>query len=134
MPARTGKQGTISYAGGHVATINNWSLDTNNGMHDVTSFSTGTVQWREYIAGLSDWSGSIDGVFNPASTGQGTLISNTLSPTTAAIVLEMDKETGGSYTGSCLLESMGVSVGIDGTVDMSWSFQGTATLSYSTST
>ena len=134
MPAVTGKSGTILYQGGSVATIKSWSMDIDTDMHDVTSLSTGTVQWREFAAGISGWTGSADGTFNAASTGQNNMIVATLAATTGVVVLEMDKDVGGKFTGGCFLESMSVGVDIDNQTDMSWSLQGSGDLAYATST
>ena len=134
MAAITGKSGTVSYAGGSVARINSWSLDVDTNMHDVTSFTTDAVAWREFVDGITGWSGSIDGIFDPTSTGQNDMIVATLAPTTGAIVFELDKTAGGSFTGSVFLTSLSAGSDIDGTADMSWSVQGTGALSYSTST
>ena len=58
----------------------------------------------------------------------------TLAPTTAAVVFELDKVAGGSFTGSIFLNSLSAGSDIDGTADMGWSVQGTGALSYSTTT
>lgn len=134
MAAITGKNGTISYAGGSVARINSWSLDVDTNMHDVTSFTTDAVAWREFTDGITGWSGSIDGIFDPTSTGQNNMIVATLAPTTAAVVFELDKVAGGSFTGSVFLNSLSAGSDIDGTADMGWSVQGTGALTYSTTT
>lgn len=134
MAAVTGQGGTVSYGSGSVATIRSWSLDINTNMHDVSAFSTDAVVWREWAAGLQGWSGSIAGSFDPSSTGQNDLITNTITPTTAQIILEIDKINGGKFTGSCYLESLGASVDIDGMADMSWSVTGNGALTYTTST
>ena len=134
MAAITGKSGTITYDGGSVARINSWSLDVDTNMHDVTSFSTDAVQWREFVDGLSGWTGSIAGVFDSASTGQNDLITNSLTPVAATVVMELDKSAGGKLSGSAYLSSMSAGSDIDATADMSWSVQGTGALAYSTST
>lgn len=134
MPAVTGKSGTILYDGGSVATIKSWSMDIQTDMHDVTTLSTGTVQWREFAAGISGWNGSVQGTFNADSTGQNNMITATLAATTAAIVLELDKTNGGKFSGGCFLESMSVSVDIDNQTDVTWSAQGNGTLTYTTTT
>ena len=134
MAAITGKSGTVLYAGGSVATIKSWSMDIQTDMHDVTTLSTGVVQWREFAAGISGWTGSIEGTFNADSTGQNNMIVASLAATTAAVVLEMDKDAGGSFVGGCFLESMSVGVDIDNQTDMTWSAQGSGSLAYSTST
>ena len=134
MAAVTGKGGSIVYDGGSVATIHDWSMDIGNNLHDVTSFTTSAAQWRSFVAGLSDFSGSIDGTFDPASTGQNDLIVNTLTPVSAAAVFELDQTAGGKLSGSLFVESLSVGTPIDGLVDMSWSYQGTGTLTYTTTT
>lgn len=135
MAAITGKAGTILYKAGSVASINGWSIDVDTNMHDVTSFSTDTVQWREFAAGLSGWTGSIDSVgFDSASTGMNNLIVDTLSPTTATVVLELDKVNGGKLTGSIFLDGGSFGADIDGMSDASWSMQGTGAVAYTTST
>jgi hypothetical protein len=134
MAAVTGKSGTILYAGGSVATIKSWSMDIQTDMHDVTTLSTDVVQWREFAAGISGWTGSIEGTFDSASTGQNNMIVATLAATTAAIILEMDKDAGGGFTGGCWLETMSVGVDIDNQTDITWSAQGSGTLTYSTTT
>ena len=135
MPAVTGKGGTVLYAGGSVASIGTWSIDVSNDMHDITSFTTSAAQWREFAAGLSGWTGSLDGVgFDPTSTGQDNLIANTLVPVSAAIVLELDQTAGGKMTGSAFVESMSIGADVGAMTDASWSMQGTGSLAYTTST
>lgn len=134
MAAITGKAGTILYAGGSVATIKSWAMDIDTDMHDVTTLSTGVVQWREFTAGISGWTGSVDGTFDSASTGQNNMIVATLAATTAAIVLEMDKDAGGKFSGGCYLEQLSVGVDIDNQTDVSFSVQGSGTLTYTTTT
>lgn len=135
MSAVTGKGGTVSFDGGSVASIGTWSLDVSNDMHDVTSFTTSAVQWREFAAGLSGFTGSIDGVgFDPTSTGQNDMITATLTPASATVVFELDQTAGGKLTGSAFLESMSVGADVGGMTNASWSVQGTGALAYTTST
>ena len=135
MAAVTGKGGTILYKAGSVASIGGWSIDVDNAMHDITAFSTAVVQWREFAAGLSGWTGSIDGVgFDSASTGMNNLIVDTLSPTTATVVLEIDKVAGGKLTGSVFLSAGSFGADIDGMSNASWTMQGTGAVAFTTST
>lgn len=134
MAAVAGKSGTVNYAGGNVATVNNWTLDIANDMLDVTPFSTSVPQWRDFIAGLSGWSGNVSGVFDGASTGQADLIANSITPASAAVVLEMDQTGGGKFNGNVLLSGMSPGTAIDGTVEISWEMQGTGSLAYTTTT
>ncbi len=134
MAAVTGKGGSILYAGGSVATIHNWSIDVGNNLHDVTSFTTSAAQWRTFTAGLSDFAGAIDGTFDPSSTGQNNMIVDSLTPVSAAVVFELDQTAGGKLSGNMFVEGLSIGADIDGLVDMGWSYQGTGTLTYTTTT
>jgi len=135
MAALTGKGGTVLYAGGDVASIGTWSFDADTNMHDITSFTTSAAQWRTFAAGLSGWTGSLDGVgFDALSTGQDNLIAATLVPVSAAIILELDQTVGGKLTGTAFLNSMSLGADIDGMTNASWSLQGTGAVTFTTST
>ena len=134
MAEISGKKGLVEYAGGQVASVNSWSMDVNTDMLDITSFTTGTVQWRKFLDGLSGWSGTINAFFNAASTGLTDFRTNTLTPSTGQVILYLDKEGGENYRGSCFVSSLGNSVDIDGTANVTIGFQGTDTLTFSTAT
>lgn len=135
MAALTGKGGTVVYSGGSVASISSWSFDSDNDMHDITSFTTSAAQWRDFVAGLSGWTGSLDGVgYDSASTGQANLIADALVPVSAAIVLELDQTVGGKLTGNAFIESMSLGADVGGMTDATWSLQGTGSVAFSTST
>jgi predicted secreted protein len=134
MGAITGKSGFVQYNSGTVVRVNSWSMDIDNGVYDVTSFSTSTVQWREYVGGLSGWTGSIDATFDPTSTGIDDLIADTMTASTGTVNLVMDKTNGGSFSGGAVLNTMSVGADIDGPTTISWSVTGNGALTYSTST
>ena len=135
MAAVTGKGGTVLWGGGSVASIGSWSIDVDNDMHDITSFTTAAAQWRTFTAGLSGFTGSIDGVaFDSASTGQDDMIGNTLTPVSVAVVFELDQTAGGKLSGNAFVESMSLGADIGSMTDASWSVQGTGTLTYTTTT
>ena len=134
MGAITGKSGFVQYNSGTVVRVKGWSMDIDNGVYDVTSFTTSTVQWREFVGGLSGWTGSIDATFDPTSTGIDNMISNTMTASTGTVNLVMDKVNGGSFSGGAILESMSVNADIDGETGISWSAQGNGALTYSTTT
>ena len=134
MAAVAGKSGSINYDGGNVATINNWGLDVGNNMIDVTSFTTSAPQWRVFIAGLSTFTGNVSGIFDGASTGQNDLITNSITPVAATVILELDQTGGGKFSGSVFLSGMSPAAAIDDTATIDWDMQGTAALTYTTTT
>ena len=134
MAAVQGKKGSINYDGGNVATLNNWTLDVANDMLDVTSFTTSAPQWRTFLDGLSSFTGGITGIFDGASTGQNDLITNSITPVAATVIPELDQTGGGKFSGSVFLSGMSPSNSIDGTAEIGWDMQGTAALTYTTTT
>jgi predicted secreted protein len=134
MAELSGKQGKITYKAGQVAAFGGWTMDVNTNMLDVTTFSTGTLQWRDFITGLSDWSGSIDGNFDVASTGLDDIRVNVLTPATGTLQLYMDKVGGEHFSGQVWWQTMGHTADIDGKVEVSLGLQGTGTLTYATTT
>lgn len=132
--AISGKVAKIEYGGGKVAQVGGWTVDVNSNIIDVTSFTTGDLQWRSKITGLSDWSGSIDVFQDASSTGLDDLRTNTLTPSTAQFIGYMDKSGGENLRGSVLIESLSVTADLDGTVGNAFTFQGTGALTYSTDT
>ena len=135
MAAISGKAAKVAYGGGKVNNFSaSWSIDIDTNMMDVTVHSTGDVQWRDFIAGLSGWSGSIDGFEDATSTGLDDIRTNTLTPSTAQLILYVDKSGGENYRGSALISSYSVASDIDGTADTTVNFQGTGTLTYSSAT
>ena len=135
MAALTGKGGTVLYGGGSVASIGSWSIDVDTNMHDITAFTTDVAQWREFAAGLSGWTGSIDSVgFDATSTGQNDMIVATLTPVSAAAVFELDQTVGGTLSGNIFLSAGSFGAEIDGMATASWTVQGTGAVAFSTST
>ena len=134
MTAVAGKGGTFSWDGGSVATVNEWSLDLTNDMLDVTAFSTAAPQWRDFIAGLSGWTGAANFVYNPSSTGQDDFIDDAIAPNAVTVILEMDQTQGGKFSGSAYVSGLSFSAPIADTVSGTLSFQGTGAIAYTTTT
>lgn len=134
MAALSGKAGKIEYGGGKVVNINSWTLDIDTNMIDVTAWSTGTDQWRSYVPGLSGAAFTASGFFDAASTGQTDMRTNTLTPSTAQIILYADKSGGANFRGSAYIERLGLDVSIDGTADVAYDGRFTGAVTYSTAT
>ena len=136
MAALAGKGGTVLIGSVPVLTLNEWSLDIDNSLHDVTSFSTANVVWRSFAVGLNNGTGAISGFWDigGGSTAQEDMQDNILTPASATIVLEVDQTAGGKYTGTAFLTRQSVGVPIDGMATVSWDLQFSGAVTYSTST
>ena len=137
MAALSGKQGLVEHKAGQVAGIRNWSMDVNTNMLDVTTWTTGTDQWRAMIPGLTGAAGTFAGFYDPSSTGQADIIGGStiiLSPTTATLKLYMDKVGGEHFSVPAYISGGGFAADIDGTVDANYSFTAASAVSFATST
>ena len=134
MAAETGKSAKVLYGGGMVQDLDAWDLSFDTDMYETTQFTTGTVQSREFIPGLSTWTANVSGNADETSTGLDDLRAAALANTTGVLLLYISKTEGASYTGNTFISNLSVSAPIDGKVDLSHSFQGTSTLTYATAT
>ena len=134
MAAETGKSAKVLYGGGHVVNLDSWNLSFDTDMYETTDFSTGTVQSRDFIPGLSTWTADVSGNADELSTGLDDLRVAALANTTGTILLYISKTEGASYTGTTYISNLGVAAPIDGKVALDFSFQGTGTLVYATAT
>ncbi len=136
MAALTGKGGTVLIGSVPVLTLNEWSLDIDNNLHDVTTFSTADVVWRSFAAGLNSGSGSLNGFWDigGGSTAQEDMQDNILTPASATIVLEVDQTLGGKYSGTAFLSRQSVGVPIDGMATVNWDLQFSGAVTYATAT
>ena len=134
MAEISGKQAKVLYSTAAVNVLDSWDLTADTNMLDVTTFSTGTSQWRDFIAGLSGFTGTVSGNFDIGSTGLTDMRVNALTPSTAQMEFYHDKVGGESLVGSVFLSSMGHTAAIDGVVEVSFGIQGTGALTFSTTT
>ncbi len=134
MAEISGKVALVEYGGVFIQSLDNWTATVDTNMLDVTTFSTGTLQFRDFIPGLSGWNATVSGNFDSTSTGLDDMRINTLVPATATVTLYADKVGGESLTGNTFISSMGQTAAIDGKVEIDFSLQGTGALTFSTTT
>jgi predicted secreted protein len=123
--AITGENGGVSVDGGSstLADLDSWTINENADTLETTDFDSSGE--REYLAGLTDWDGSFSGRWEPSQAGAVTVGST--------VTLQLDLNTTYNYSGSAIITGKSVDTNVDGTVDVSYDFQGTATLSETTS-
>ena len=133
--ALAGKAGAVKIDTGAttglaVGKIKNWSLDIGYDTLDVTSFES-TGDWREFLAGLSQWSGSFDGLWAAYGTdanGQDVIRAALLTP--AILYIELFAQAGYCWYGTVFANATSITASVDGTVDASFTFQGSGALAY----
>jgi predicted secreted protein len=126
MGAIAGKGGTATWATKAIAEITEWSLEISVDMLEITSLGD---NWKEYISGLREWTGSITCKFNQADTdGQEMMRTALLGGTSAAVTLDVDSTY--KFSGTVFLNGGSVNVTTGDAVEMSFNVTGSGALSY----
>ena len=138
MAILTGNDGKIKLsktAGGAidstaVVAVRNFSIELKR---DTIENTTMGKDVREYINGLSSWSGSADIYFDPAATSGHLDYFPILNPTSGAVgatTVSVELYTGpsnaGKFAGNIIITGFSVKSSMDGMVEATISFQGSA--------
>jgi predicted secreted protein len=126
--AIAGKGGSVMLGANKIAEIENWSLDLGADDIEVTNFDS--EGWKEYLAGLKEWSGSIEGNFKPDDTnGQKAILNAWMNGEALSFTFKVDATT--SFTGSALVKPS-IEVPVDDKASFSCDVQGTGALTLPT--
>ena len=127
MAAIHGLSGSVKIGATSVASIDSWRVDINRDVADATNF--GSNGWKESIAGLKGWGGSLSGSFDMGDTnGQLALQNALLNGTTVALKLYVDATH--YYSGNAYITKIGADTPVSDKVKASFDFQGTGALAY----
>lgn len=119
--ALAGKGGSVYLGANKVAEITSWSLDLGADDIEITSFDSAGK--KEFLAGLTEWSGSFEGNFKPDDTnGQKAIFEAWANGTPVSLVLKVDDTV--SFSGSAFVKPS-VEVPADDKASFSCDFQGT---------
>lgn len=122
--AVTGCGGSLMIGANKIAEMANWSLDLGADDVDVTSFDSEC--WKEYLAGLKEWSGSAEGNFKPDDTnGQKAILAAWLAGEPVSFVFNVTSTI--SFAGSGFVKPS-IEVPVDDKATISVDIQGTGAL------
>lgn len=116
-----------------VAAVRNFTIDMTADTIEQTTMGNDT---RQYLKGLSSWSGSADIYFDPANMPTSNAGNVFLNPTltsvgSAAVTVEAYLDsTSHKLSGECIVTGMSINSTMDGMVEASISFQGSGSLTY----
>jgi len=121
MAAFSGVDGNVTWAsrtslGATSQNVKSWSLDISTDELDTTDFSVS--QWRTWISGLSEWSGSFEMNLDA---------SNAITVTElygSASTITLQHETSFTITGSALVTGVSISEPVDDIVTATCNFRG----------
>ncbi len=126
--AVTGTGGAVKLSANKIAELSNWSLDL--GADDVEFTNFDSEGWKEYLAGLKEWSGSIEGNFVAGdTTGQKAILAAWLAGETLEFTFEVS--SGITFVGEALVKPS-IEVPVDDKVNFSCDIRGTGALSLPT--
>lgn len=119
--AIVGHGGGVYIGVNKVSEISTWSLDLGADDIEITSFDS--AGWKEYLAGLKEWSGSFEGNFVPTdTTGQVALINAWLNGESVSLELRIDATK--KFAGSAFVKPS-IEMPVDDKGSFSCDFQGT---------
>ena len=128
MANHTGVDGVLKVGTNTVAEVRNWSInETADTLEDTTMNDTS----RTYQAGLKSWSGSLTAFWDETDTnGQEALTIGS----SATLNLYPEGATTGDiyYSGTAIVNSIGISVPTNGFVERTIGFQGSGALTKGT--
>ena len=127
IAGKTGKV-VIGSAASKVVGIKSWSLELSLDTLETTALGE---DWKNFIAGLKEWSASSEGDYEVTAdtTGQRALQQAYLTGATVTLKLYVDATN--YYTGEAYISSLSVEDPVDDVVSMSIEFTGTGALSFS---
>lgn len=121
MANLSGKSGSATVGGQAITDVTSWELDYKADAIDTTGMSDSGK--KTFIGGLSEWSGSVEANLDGSQT----------LPTigaSAAVSLVDSADTGyNTYAGTAILTGMKFATSVDGAVKVTFTFQGSGTLS-----
>ena len=122
--AIAGKSGGVYLGSNKIGELSSWSLDLGADDIEITSFDSNG--WKEYLAGLKEWSGSIEGNFKSGDTnGQKAIINAWISGT--ALNFEFRIDATNKFTGSAFVKPS-IETPVDDKATFSSDIQGTGAL------
>lgn len=116
-----------------VASVRNFSVDITSDTIEKTAMGNDS---RQYLKGLSQWSGSADIYFDPANLTGGASVIAALIPTAGAvgdapITIELYLDgTADKFAGEAIVTGYTVNSSMDGMVEASISFQGSGACTF----
>jgi len=129
MTVSTGKDGNVKIGTDAVANIKSWTLETTAETQDASKMGT-AGNWRDHLATLKSWAGSVDAWWDAADMGQAALsLGDTV---TLDLFPTGDASAQIKFSGSAIITGTPKTAAVDGLIEVSFSFQGTGALAEST--
>ena len=133
MSSLTGNAGVITIDGDAVAEVRSYAIDVTSDTIENTVMADAS---RQYVKGLSSFSGSADVYWDAAHFGTDPnldgLIQGAVGAAGVALIV-YPSGTGANWNGNIVITGYSISASFDGMIEASISFQGTGQLTYTAS-
>ena len=126
MAAISGHKGAIKSETKTLGRLQSFSLNINNSVIDVSELGK---DWKEYIEGIKDWSGSASGYLDYEDTMQKQITDSIISGATTGLTLDFKVHDTLELTGSVLISSLSITVSTSDKVGVSFNFTGSGAIS-----
>lgn len=126
MAAISGHKGAIRSETKTIGRLQSFSLNINNSIIDVSELGK---DWKEYIEGVKDWSGSASGYLDYEDIMQKQITDSIISGATTSLELDFKVHENLVLTGSVLIASLSITVSTSDKVGVSFNFTGNGAIS-----
>jgi len=99
---------------------------------DLDEISAKGDDWKKWLAGQSEWGGTMNYNLDPSNTEQKALMDNIVAATPGTTLTDVVfrlEDSGDYFSGDIILTSLNVSAGVGGKVAGSFNFKGNGALS-----
>lgn len=126
MAGLAGKDGSVVIGSDTMTEVTSWSLDVSTDMLEDTALGD---EWKTNVAGLSEWSGTVDVSWLMSDTAQVAVQNALLNKTTVTAKLYTNDTN--YYTGTAYCESISISDPVGDLVTATLNLKGSGALTYS---
>lgn len=121
MAVLKGKDGSISAGLNNLANITSFSINEEADTLETTAM--GNAGYKTFVGSLKSWSGTVEAVFDDTDSAV-----TTGSAITLTVLVDDGSATQVQYSGSCIVTSKSVEVGVADLVTVSFDVTGTGAL------
>lgn len=131
MGAIPGKGGEAKISTNTIAEVQTWSIDIGTNVIDTTAMLAGGTVWKTFIAGVSEWTVSLEMSWDVVTdtNGQGALNTASLAGTTISD-LTLYPNASNYYVGDAIITSASINDDVQDKVSYTVELQGTGALAY----
>jgi len=126
MAVFSGSRGMVYAGASQVANVTSWSLTVEADNLDSSAMGT---EWRTFITGIKQWSGTIDAHWDLTDTAQKALFDALTGSTLVSLKLYIDSTR--NFSGTAAITSADTTSPFDGIETITFNFQGNGALTRS---